>query len=323
MLDPLLCDNGRPRLCMFPIENQQAFDAYKRAQACYWSTDEVDFTEDRRDYDGLSEAEKEFLNNVLGFFAASDSLVNENLMTNFMSEVVQPEVKAFYSFQAAIEAVHQETYSLLIDTLISNETKKSQLFNAVIEMPSVKAKADFVQKYMDPETNSFAERLIAFATIEGILFSSSFASIFHFKKLNKMPGLCFSNELISRDEGLHTNFAVLIHSQIRDKASSERITEIVRQAVEVETIFVNAALRQPLIGMNAPDMVQYVQFVADRLLVDLGINKTFNVRNPFKWMTNQSLTGKTNFFEKKVSEYSKCRVGNSVEENSFTLDYAF
>ncbi len=322
-MDPILTEINGPRLTMFPLENVAAFHAYKEAQALYWTAEEIDLSKDRDDFNTLSDDEKHFLENILGFFASSDALVNSNLLENFGTEVVQPEVKAFYSFQAAIETVHAETYSLLIDSLIEDNQRKLELFDAVKQLPAVAAKAAFVQKFMDPKTNSFAERLIAFASVEGILFSSSFASIFFFKRLNKMPGLCFSNELISRDEGLHTNFAVLLHSQLQQKAPQDRIIEIIKEAVEVESVFVREALKKPLIGMNSNDMVNYVKFVADRLLVDLGVKKVFNASNPFSFMTNQSMSGKTNFFEKRVSEYSKCGVGNTAEENSFNLEMVF
>lgn len=325
LIEPLieLSANQVQQYTLFPLQNVEIFAAYKKALSCFWTAEEIDLSADRSDFESLSKSEQHFISTVLAFFAASDALVNENLIGNFCNEVILQEAKLFYQFQAAIEGIHSEVYSLLIDTLIQDTEVKNSLFNAVTTLPSVKAKADFLFRYMDPAQNTFAERLIAFASVEGILFSSSFASIFHFKKLNKMPGLCFSNELISRDEGQHTEFAVLLHTQLRYKASNERITEIVREAVAVETLFVKEALRTPILGMNATSMVQYVHFIADRLLQSLDVNKCYNQPNPFQFMINQSLQGKTNFFEKRVGEYGKAMIGDSPEENNFDLSAVF
>jgi ribonucleoside-diphosphate reductase beta chain len=324
--DPLLCSSAAtPQYTLFPIQNDAIFHAYKCAVACFWSVEEIDLSEDRASYDTLSSSEKHFINTVLAFFAASDALVNENLQINFASEVALQEAKLFYAFQSAIEGIHSETYSLLIDTLVSDEDKKTELFAAVTEMPAVKAKADWMQTYMDTSTNTFAERLVAFACVEGILFSASFAAVFFFKRSNKMPGLCFSNELISRDEGMHTEFAVLMHGQLQpqNQCSHERMTEIVRQAVATEECFVRESLSKPVLGMNSDSMIQYVQFVADRLLVSLGADKTFKRPNPFPWMMTQSLAGKTNFFERRVQDYTRAGVLVDPAEMLFRTDAAF
>jgi len=320
-----LAVDQKQQYTLFPLQNTEIFAAYKRAVSLFWSCEELDLSADRSDFESLSPSEQHFICTVLAFFAASDALVNENLIGNFCNEVVLQEAKLFYQFQAAIEGIHSEVYSLLIDTLIRDEDTKTKLFNAVTTMPSVQAKANFLFKYMDPAQNTFAERLVAFASVEGILFSSSFASIFHFKKLNKMPGLCFSNELISRDEGQHTEFAILLHSHLQpqNKARHSRITEIIREAVSVESTFVREALKTPILGMNATAMIQYVQFIADRLLQSFGVDKYYKVVNPFQFMINQSLQGKTNFFEKRVGEYGKAMIGDTVEENNFDLNASF
>lgn len=323
--DPILAvaPDSAQQFTLFPIKFPTIYRSYKEALACFWTAEEVDMSRDRSDYEKLSPQEQHFITTILAFFASSDGMVNENLLTNFAEEVVPQEAKLFYAFQTTIEGIHSEVYSLLIDVLISDVQEKERLFDAVTHMPVVAAKAAWMTRYMDRSSNSFAERLIAFSCVEGILFSSSFAAIFFFKKANKMPGLCFSNELISRDEGIHTNFAVLLHGLLQEQCSPERITEIVRGAVDVETEFVKEALSQPLLGMNADSMAQYVQFVADRLLVSLGCERYYKVKNPLAFMEMQSLDGVSNFFEGKVSSYSRAGVLHTEEENSFSLEDDF
>lgn len=314
--------HGNQQLTLFPIRNKSVYNAYKTALSLFWTVDEINFSNDKKDYESLSHAEQHLLGLVLAFFAVSDALVNENINDNFSSEVQLQEVKMFYTFQCAIESVHQECYSLLIDVLIADELKKTRLFKQIgNDFNPIKEKINFMRLYMNNDT-PFNERLVAFSTIEGIFFSSCFATIFHFKRLNKMPGLCFSNELISRDEGLHTEFAVLLHSQLQEPVNPYKITEIVRQAVAIESLFVKEAFKHPILGMNTTNMTQYVQFIADRLLKEYGCDPTYGVGNPYVWMNNQSMSGKTNFFEKKVSEYSK-NVNSSSDSMQFNISADF
>ena len=293
------------RFVVFPLKYHDIWEKYKTAQMSNWTAEEIDLTQDLTDWDEkLNSDEKHYIKNVLAFFAASDGIVNENLAENFLKEVQYPEAKFFYGFQIAMENVHSETYSLLIDTYIKDEKEKNHLFNAIDTVPSVKKKADWALKWIESE--SFAERLIAFAAVEGIFFSGSFCSIFWLKKRGLMPGLAFSNELISRDEGLHCEFACLLHNKyITNKVSQERITQIITEAVEIEKEFVTDSLPVSLIGMNAKLMQQYIEFVADYWLSELGCNKFYNADNPFDFMDMLSLQNKGNFFEKKVSEYQK------------------
>ena len=324
VFDPLLETRvGDPvKYSLFPIQHQDVYEMYKQAVASYWVVEEVDLSKDKADYDRLSSAEQNFVKHVLAFFAVSDAIVNENLATNFSEEVVAQEAKSFYAIQQAMEAIHGECYSLLIDTLISDQTEKADLFNAVATMPAVAVKAAFMQKYMT-RRNSFEERLVAFACAEGILFSSSFAAIYFFKKSNLMPGLSMSNLMISRDEGLHAKFACLLYSKLRNKLSMERVQEIVTEAVRVERDFVQSALSQDILGINADEMMQYVQMIADRLLVDLGSDKIFGSKNPFLWMNSICLQGNTNFFELRNDSYSKANVGASAEECVFDTECDF
>jgi len=293
------------RFVVFPLKYHDIWEKYKTAQMSNWTAEEIDLTQDLTDWDEkLNSDEKHYIKNVLAFFAASDGIVNENLAENFLKEVQYPEAKFFYGFQIAMENVHSETYSLLIDTYIKENDEKDRLFNAIDTVPSVKRKADWALKWIESE--SFAERLIAFAAVEGIFFSGSFCSIFWLKKRGLMPGLAFSNELISRDEGLHCEFACLLHNKyITNKVSQERITQIITEAVEIEKEFVTDSLPVSLIGMNAKLMQQYIEFVADYWLSELGCKKFYNTENPFDFMDMLSLQNKGNFFEKKVSEYQK------------------
>ncbi len=293
------------RFVIFPLKYRDIWEKYKQAQMSNWTAEEIELSPDLTDWDEkLNDNEKHYIKNVLAFFAASDGIVNENLAENFVKEVQYPEAKFFYGFQIAIENVHSETYSLLIDTYIRDTEEKNRLFNAIETVPSVKKKAQWALKWID--SASFAERLIAFAAVEGIFFSGSFCAIFWLKKRGLMPGLTFSNELISRDEALHCEFACLLHNKyIQNKVSEERIKEIICDAVEIEKEFISDSLPVSLIGMNEKLMAQYIEFVADFWLVELGCSKVYNSENPFDFMDMLSLQGKTNFFEKRVGEYQK------------------
>ena len=295
---------------------------YKQAEASFWTAEEIDLAPDLADWEKLNENEQHFIKHVLAFFAASDGIVNENLVNRFASEVQVPEARCFYGFQIAIENIHAETYSLLIDTYIKDSQEKDYLFNALETVPCVQKKGDWAMKWIN-DTDSFAERLIAFAAVEGIFFSGSFCSIFWLKKRGLMPGLTFSNELISRDEGLHCDFACLLYTMLNNKLEEYRVREIITQAVAIEKEFIVDALPVSLIGMNAKLMSEYIEFCADRLLVALGYNKAYGTSNPFPWMDLISLQGKTNFFEKRVAEYQKAGVTSRREDQVFTLDEDF
>jgi ribonucleoside-diphosphate reductase beta chain len=323
MNEPILQEN-KDRFVLFPIKHHDIWDMYKKAEASFWTAEEIDLAPDLVDWNSkLNDDEKYFIKHVLAFFAASDGIVNENLAINFMNEVQYPEARCFYGYQIMIENIHSETYSLLIDTYIKDATEKDKLFHAIDTIPCVGKKAEWALKWIGNGT--FQERLVAFAAVEGIFFSGSFCSIFWLKKRGLMPGLSFSNELISRDEGLHCDFACLLYSQLENKLGAERIAEIIINAVEIEKEFVSDALPVRLIGMNATLMCQYIEFVADRLLVSLGCPKHFNVTNPFDFMELISLQGKTNFFEKRVAEYQKSGVMNSgkPDGNVLTFDEDF
>jgi ribonucleoside-diphosphate reductase subunit M2 len=285
---------------------------YKKAEASFWTAEEIDLADDKRYWEKMSANEKFFVGHILAFFAASDGIVNENLAMNFANEVQSSEARCFYGFQIAIENIHSEVYSLLIDTYIKDQEEKTKLLCAIETVPCVMKKANWALKWCDSDISSFAERVVAFATVEGIFFSGSFCAIFWLKKRGIMPGLCFSNELISRDEGLHCDFACLIYSKLINKLPEVRIVEIIRDAVSIEIEFIKDALPVELIGMNSGLMATYIQFCADRLLVALGCSKVWNTVNPFDWMEMISLQGKTNFFEKRVSEYSKSGVGSDA-----------
>lgn len=307
--EPILADNPG-RFVIFPIEHHDIWERYKEQQASIWTAEEIDLSADLNDWrNKLNDDERYFIKNVLAFFAASDGIVNENLAENFLSEVQYAEAKFFYGFQVMMENIHSETYSLLIDTYIQDPTEKDILFNAIDNIPAVKKKAEWALNWIGSAT--FQERLVAFAAVEGMFFSGSFCAIFWMKKRGLLPGLCFSNELISRDEGMHCDFAVLLHNEhLANKVSEDRIKEIILSALEIEKEFITESLPVRLIGMNQDLMKQYLEFVADRLLVDFGCSKVFNVTCPFDFMENIALQGKTNFFEKKVSEYQKSGILN-------------
>lgn len=321
--EPLLVEN-RDRFVILPIKYDAVWQMYKQAEASFWTAEEVDLSEDFADWNKMNENERHFVSTVLAFFAASDGIVNENLAINFIREVQIPEARCFYGFQIAIENIHSEMYSLLIDTYIKDTAKKSFLFKAIDTIPAVTQKAEWALRWIN--SDNFAERLVAFAAVEGIFFSGSFCSIYWLKKRGLMPGLTFSNELISRDEALHCEFATLLFSMLKNKVAPERVQQIIGEAVEIEKEFVSEALPVSLIGMNEVLMKQYIEYVADFWLVRLGAPKLYNSANPFDFMELISLTGKTNFFEKRVGDYQKAGVLNSRQEDSkkqFSLDMDF
>ena len=320
--EPILKQNNN-RFVLFPIEHDDIWSYYKKAEASFWTAEEIDLGQDLKDWDMLTGDERHFIKHVLAFFAASDGIVNENLAENFVSEVQYTEAKFFYGFQIAIENIHSETYSLLIDTYVKDVKEKDGLFNALDTMDCVKKKADWALRWIDE--GNFAERLVAFAAVEGIFFSGSFCSIFWLKKRGLMAGLTFSNELISRDEGLHCDFACLLYNNhLVNKLSNEAIQTIIADAVTIEKEFVTDALPVRLIGMNAELMCQYIEFVADRLLMELNCSKIYHSTNPFDFMEMISLQGKTNFFEKRVGEYQKAGVLNAENDNDkFSLNQEF
>ncbi|KAF9416533.1 Ribonucleotide-diphosphate reductase (RNR), small subunit [Podila epigama] len=327
--EPLLRPNPR-RFVLFPIKFHEVWQMYKKAEASFWTAEEVDLSKDMHDWENkLSEDERYFISHILAFFAASDGIVNENLLERFSNEVQIPEARCFYGFQIMIENVHSEMYSLLIDTYVKEPSQRDHLFDAIDTIPCIRRKAAWAMKWISDANSTFAERLVAFAAVEGIFFSGSFASIFWLKKRGLMPGLTFSNELISRDEGLHTDFACLLFSLLRTRPDQKRVNDIITEAVSIEQEFLTDALPVKLIGMNATLMKQYIEFVADRLLVALGNPKHYNVENPFDFMDLISLQGKTNFFEKRVSDYQKAGVMSAASadkaaaHNSFTLDADF
>ena len=323
MVEPILKEN-KDRFVIFPIKHHDLWEWYKKCEASFWTAEEIDLHQDLTDWSTkLNDDERYFIKHILAFFAASDGIVNENLAENFVNEVQYSEAKFFYGFQIMMENIHSETYSLLIDTYVKDDAEKDRLFNAIEVFPAIKKKADWALKWI--ESDSFAERLIAFAAVEGIFFSGAFCSIFWLKKRGLMPGLTFSNELISRDEGVHCDFAVHLHNNhLVNKVPKERIKEIITNALDIEKEFITESLPVSLIGMNAKLMTQYLEFVTDRLLVELQCEKIYNVTNPFDFMDMISLQGKTNFFEKRVSEYQKAGVLNNdtrSEEISFDEDF--
>ena len=320
IVEPLLAPDDN-RFVMFPIENQDIWSMYKKQIDCFWRAEEIDLSKDLSHWNDLNTDEKTFISMILAFFAASDGIVLENLAQRFMSDVQVSEARAFYGFQIAMENIHSETYSLLIETYIKDKEEKHKLFNAIANYPCIKKKSDWAQKWIHDNRSSFATRLVAFACVEGIFFSGAFCSIFWLKKRGLMPGLTFSNELISRDEALHCEFAVLLYSKLLKKMDKSRIHEIIKEAVEIETEFICEALPCKLIGMNSQMMTQYIQFVADRLCVQLGYKKIYNVVNPFDWMELISLEGKTNFFEKRVGDYALANKTQSKEAFDFTDDF--
>lgn len=320
-MEPILQEN-KNRFVLFPIVHDDIWNFYKRAEASFWTAEEIDLSQDLTDWGQLNDDERHFVKHVLAFFAASDGIVNENLAENFLSEVQYTEAKFFYGFQITIENIHSETYSLLIDTYIKDSAEKSKLFNAIDTLECVQKKANWALRWI--EKGSFAERLVAFAAVEGIFFSGSFCSIFWLKKRGLMPGLAFSNELISRDEGLHCDFACLLYTQhLVNKLPASQVAEIIQEAVEIEKEFIIDALPVKLIGMNSDLMSQYIEFVADRLLVELGNEKIYHATNPFDFMEMISIQGKSNFFERRVGEYQKASVMSDKETPRFSLDEEF
>ncbi len=306
------------RFILFPIKHKEIWDMYKEAEASFWKAEEIDLSSDLKDWVGLTKNEQYFISHVLAFFAASDGIVTENLAQRFYNEVQLPEARLFYGFQMTIEGIHAETYSLLIDTYIKDPKEKEKLFNAVTTIPIVKKKAEWAIKWIEG-TESFAERLVAFAAIEGIFFSSSFCSIYWLKKRGLMPGLSFSNNLIAKDEGSHCEFACLLYNMLQTKLSEERIKEIITEAVEIECEFACESLPVELIGMNNLLMSQYIKFVADRLMNSFGYNKIYNEKNPFDFMELISLQNKGNFFEIRNAEYKMAGVGETVESNQISF----
>ncbi len=320
-IEPILQEN-KNRFVIFPIQHNDLWEWYKKQQACFWTAEEIDLHSDLNDWNSrLTDDERYFIKHILAFFAASDGIVNENLAENFVNEVQYSEAKFFYGFQIMMENIHSETYSLLIDTYIKDEEEKTKLFQAIDVFPAIKKKAQWALKWID--SDSFAERLIAFAAVEGIFFSGSFCSIFWLKKRGLLPGLTFSNELISRDEGMHCDFAVHLHNNhLINKVPKERIKEIIISALDIEREFITESLPVSLIGMNSKLMTQYLEYVTDRLLLEFGCEKVYESTNPFDFMEMISLEGKTNFFEKRVSEYQKAGVKSGGTGNiSFDADF--
>lgn len=321
MKNEILLQENKDRFVLFPIKHDKIWEMYKKAENSFWTAEEVDLSADQKDWEKLNKGEKHFITSVLAFFAASDGIVNENLAVNMMSAVQLPEARCFYGFQIMMENIHSEMYSLLIDSYVKDPAEKHRLFNAIETVPCVKKKADWALRWI--ENGTFAERLVAFAAVEGIFFSGSFCSIFWLKKRGLMPGLATSNEFISRDEGLHCDFACLLFGMLQNKLSKQGIYDMITSAVIIEQEFVTEALPVDLIGMNSKLMCQYIEFVADRLLVSLGVPKHFKSQNPFDFMEMISLEGKTNFFEKRVSEYKKSGVGIKAADQVFKLDEEF
>lgn len=313
--EPLLQENPQ-RFVLFPIKYHEIWQMYKKAEASFWTAEEIDLSKDLHDWNNkLNDDEQYFISHILAFFAASDGIVNENLVERFSAEVQIPEARCFYGFQIMVENIHSETYSLLIDTYVREPAQRTHLFNAIDTIPCIRKKADWALRWISDRDASFGQRLIAFAAVEGIFFSGAFASIFWLKKRGLMPGLTFSNELISRDEGLHTDFACLLLSHLKHRPSKELVEHIITDAVTIEKEFLTEALPCALLGMNSALMKQYIEFVADRLLVALGNEKVYKSTNPFDFMENISLGGKTNFFEKRVGDYQKAGVMASTKKN--------
>ena len=320
--EPLLIANPK-RFVLFPIEHPDIMVMVKKAVAVFWTAEELDLTKDMRDWEKLDANTQHFIKHVLGFFAASDGILMENLAANFQNEVQWPEAKYFYANQNFMEAIHSETYSLLIDTYIDDKAEKQRLLEASATIPAIQKKAEWAMQWLNPKSANFATRLIAFAVVEGIFFSGAFCSIFWLKKRGLMPGLTTSNEFIARDEGMHTDFACLLYGKIKNRLKKAAVNKIIKEAVKIEKNFIIKALPCELIGMNADLMSQYIEFVADRLLMQLGYPKVYNAANPFDFMERISLEGKDNFFEKRVTSYAKAAVGKTQEEMSFSMEADF
>jgi ribonucleoside-diphosphate reductase beta chain len=316
--DELLLKNNKNRFVLFPIEYPKIYEMYKKAESAFWTANEIDLSKDNNDWDKLSEDEKYFIKNIIGFFAGSDGIIMENLAVRFMRDIQIPEARSFYSYQIFNEAVHSETYSLLIDTYIKDKDEKNKIFNSIENIPSVAKKAKWAYKWIENNEVSFATRLIAFAIVEGVFFSGSFCAIYWLKKRGLMPGLTFSNELISKDEGMHCEFACLLYSMIKNRLDKNIIKEIFEEAINIEKEFITESIPCALIGMNSILMKQYIEFVADRLLIQMGYEKIWNVENPFDFMDLISLRPKANFFEMRVSEYAKSNI--AVDNTNFEIN---
>ena len=322
MNEEILTDHGN-RFVLFPIKYEAIFKMYKTAVSAFWQVEEVDLSKDINDWENkLSENERTYIENVLAFFAASDGLVDENLVTRFYNDVKIPEARAFYTFQMAMESCHSEMYSLMIDTFIKDTEKRAKLFNAINTIPAIRKKADWATKWMEDDDSPFATRLLAFAIVEGVFFSSAFASIYWLKEKNLMPGLCASNVLISKDESMHTEFAILLYSMLSNKLDEATVHQVMKEAVDIEIEFVTESIPCALLGMNNTHMAEYVKFVADRLLSQLGYSKLYNATNPFPFMDRLSLESKPNFFEERNLEYSKSKVGQK-DVYKFAMDADF
>lgn len=321
-VEPILRENPN-RFTLFPVAKPKLFAKYKNALSVFWVPEEIDLSKDMRDWAKLNENEKHFIKNILGFFAGSDGIVQENLATRFMKEIQLPEARAFYAIQNAIEQVHSESYSLLIETYIEDKKEKLDTFRSIQTVPCVAKKAEWAQRWIESKEEDFATRLVAFAIVEGIFFSGSFCAIFWLKQRGIMPGLTLSNEFIARDEGLHTDFACALYEEIEKKLPKTKVHKIIREAVKIEKEFITKSLPCDLIGMNSKLMSQYIEFVADRLSTQLGYGKVYSASNPFDFMERISLEGKDNFFEKRVSTYAKAGVGKKQDEMSFSLDADF
>jgi ribonucleotide reductase beta subunit family protein with ferritin-like domain len=317
-LEPLL-DAREDRFVIFPIKYHDLWAKYKQHQAVHWTPEEIDLSKDMKDWEKLNDNERHFIKHILGFFAGSDGIVMENLVTRFAREVTVPEAKFFYAEQNIIEAIHSETYSLLIDTYITDKEEKTKILSAIQTIPAVKKKADWALSWIEDQEADFAQRLVAFAAVEGIFFSGAFCAIFWLKQRGILPGLTLSNEFIARDEGIHVEFATLLYSKIVNRIPKETVVKILREAVKIEKHFITKALPCELIGMNAKLMGQYIEFVADRLSLQLGYPKIYRATNPFPFMENMSLENKDNFFEKRVSTYAKATVGKNIEEMKFKM----
>lgn len=319
-----ILDNSDNRFVLFPIKHDSIWQMYKKAVSAFWTAEEVDLSKDYEDWIKLNSNEQHFIKHILAFFAASDGIVNENLAVRFMNDIGCQEAKCFYGFQIAMENIHSEMYSLMIDTYIKDREEKSHLLNAVNTISTITKKADWALRWIEDKNSSFATRLVAFACVEGIFFSGAFCSIFWLKERGIMPGLTLSNEFISRDESLHTEFAILLYSLLPEKLDKDIVLSIIQEAVDIEEEFIIDSIPCNLLGMNNKLMRQYIQFVADRLIIQLGYDPVYNVNNPFTFMDRISLTNKTNFFEHtRQSEYARARVGNDAEENTFELDADF
>lgn len=317
-----LLTETKNRFVIYPIKYDKIWKMFKTAESSFWTAEEIDLSKDIDDWDKLSDNERYFIKHILAFFAASDGIVNENLALRFYNEVKIAEARAFYGFQVAIENIHSELYSLMIDTFIKSNDEKDNLFNAMDTIPCIKKKAEWALKWIEDKDTTFAKRLIAFAVVEGIFFSGAFCSIFWLKERGLMPGLCTSNEFISRDEGLHCEFATLLYSMIKNRLSEEEVSNLIREAVDIEIEFITDAIPCNLLGMNAELMKEYIKFVADRLIVQLGYEKLYNTRNPFPFMDRINLEHKTNFFENRESNYSKANVGQK-NVHEFSIDEEF